>query len=663
MKTRLSFTVILTALLAINSYAQKHELWGLGPTPGYIYKLDSNGTNKTIVYYIKGVNGYGPGPTGSLLQASNKKLYGMTHAAGSSNLGTLFEYDIKKQTYSIKVNFNDSIGDKPDGNSLIQASNGKLYGMTTLGGSYDKGVVFEYDPLANHYTKLFDFSDSLGTYPHGRLLQIADSESIIFYGLATKGGYKDGGVLFKFNLTDSSYEVLHHFDGYYPYHKETGRFPYGSLLQADDGKLYGMTSEGGLHNNGVLFVFDPDSRQFKKKLDFNDNETGKRPKGSLIQAVDGKLYGVTQYGGDNYAGGGGNAGMVFSFDIEHNTFAKRADLGNGVGTYPLGSLLQASGGKMFGTSYLGACSSGGVFCYDPATDTIYRTACNGYPQGNLIEIEAIYPETSDTLSVESCVEYRSPSGRHRWTASGVYLDTIPNTAGGDSIITIYLTIKTVDVSVIQNGASLEAQAENAGYQWLSCDNDFQPLTGDTNQVFRAVRYGHYAVSVSQEGCVDTSACYAIRTVGINSSNRKNEVFSAAGGDAEGNTGSVSYTVGQIVYTTISGDSAMVAQGIQQPYEITVATAIKNTEDILLDVVAYPNPVRNLLKLKMKNRNFGHIYYQLFDNNGNVMEQKEVTGSETYIPMQGLPRATYYLKVIYKGNTAEKGMKTFKIIKK
>ncbi len=146
-------------------------------------------------------------------------------------------------------------------------------------------------------------------------------------------------------------------------------------------------------------------------------------------------------------------------------------------------------------------------------------------------------------------------------------------------------------------------------------------------------------------------------------NRKYEVFSTSGGDAEGNTGSVSYTVGQIVYTTISGDSALVAQGIQQPYEITVATAIKNTEDILLDAVAYPNPVRNLLKLRMKNRNFGHIYYQMFDNNGNVIEQKEVTGSETFIPMQRFPRATYYLKVIYKGNASEKGMKTFKIIKK
>ena len=36
-----------------------------------------------------------------------------------------------------------------------------------------------------------------------------------------------------------------------------GSSPYGSLLEADDGKLYGMTSRGGSNNLGVLFFFDP----------------------------------------------------------------------------------------------------------------------------------------------------------------------------------------------------------------------------------------------------------------------------------------------------------------------------------------------------------------------------------------------------------------------
>ncbi len=379
MKKNLLLTFILVGMVSMNSFSQDLELWGLAPTQGYIYKLDQKGENKEIVYNISGVGGYGPGSGGSLLQADNKKLYGLTKAAGINNMGTLFEYDIAQQQYTILVDFDGTNGKSPKSNNLIQASNGKLYGMTPEGGDYDGGVIFEYDLSSNTYTKLIDLHDTLGTSPNGDLCQIDNADSIIFYGLTTKGGKHKHGVLFKYNLTDSSYLVVKSFEDYY---NKEGSEPYGSVMQADNGKLYGLTYTGGTANNGVLFEFNPDSMIFTKKVDFINDETGKRPKGSLIQATDGKLYGLTVYGGTR-------VGTVFSYDIANDTLIKRADLGDGVGSYPQGSLVQATNGKMFGTTSMGACSSGGVFCYNPETDTIYRTACNGYPTGNLIEIEAI----------------------------------------------------------------------------------------------------------------------------------------------------------------------------------------------------------------------------------------------------------------------------------
>ena len=514
MKTKLFFTVMLATLLTFNGFAQEKELWGLAPTPGYIYKLNQNGENKEIVYNISGVGGYGPGSGGSLLQADNKKLYGMTKAAGTNNMGTVFEYDVAQQQYTILVDFDGTNGKKPETNNLIQASNGKLYGMTPEGGDYDGGVIFEYDLVTNTFTKLIDLHDTLGKAPTGDLYQVDNTDSIIFYGMTKEGGKNNGGVLFKYNLTDSSYRVVKNFDGYYPYHKEFGRHPYGSVMQAENGKIYGLTREGGTHDNGVLFEYDPGSMIFIKKFDFTSNETGKRPKGSLIQAADGKLYGVTQYGGGNFAGGGGNAGAVFSYDITNDTLILRASLGDGVGTYPLGSLVQATSGKMFGTTYMGACSSGGVFCFDPETDTIYRTACNGYPNGNLIEIDAICIETYDTITEEACISYTSPSGNYAWTESGIYTDTVPNADGCDSIITINLTVNTVDVSVTQEELTLTANAEDAQYQWLDCDNNFEPMAGDTNRVFTATSNGHFAVIVTQGSCIDTSDCYTVDTYGI-----------------------------------------------------------------------------------------------------------------------------------------------------
>ena len=68
-------------------------------------------------------------------------------------------------------------------------------------------------------------------------------------------------------------------------------------MQASDGKIYGMTSEGGSsYGYGVIFSFDPSSSTYKKIFDF-DGTNGGNPSGSLLQAGDGMLYGITTGGG------------------------------------------------------------------------------------------------------------------------------------------------------------------------------------------------------------------------------------------------------------------------------------------------------------------------------------------------------------------------------
>ncbi len=76
---------------------------------------------------------------------------------------------------------------------------------------------------------------------------------------------------------------------------------------------------------------------------------------------------------------------------------------------------------------------------------------------------------------------------------------------------------------------------------------------------------------------------------------------ASGGNASGGGGTVSYSVGQIVYTTnTSVSSGSVAQGVQQPFEISVITAIEQAEDITLVCSVYPNPASDFLTLKVEN---------------------------------------------------------------
>ena len=137
-----------------------------------------------------------------------------------------------------------------------------------------------------------------------------------------------------------------------------------------------------------------------------------------------------------------------------------------------------------------------------------------------------------------------------------------------------------------------------------------------------------------------------------------EAISAAGGDASSTGGSVSYSVGQVVYTTITGSNGSVVQGVQQPYEISIVIGIDQARDIKLSCTAYPNPVVDLLTLKVDNYNIENLMYQLYDMNGKRLENKFIKRNETGIPLGKLVPATYFLKVIHNG----KEVKTFKIIK-
>lgn len=133
---------------------------------------------------------------------------------------------------------------------------------------------------------------------------------------------------------------------------------------------------------------------------------------------------------------------------------------------------------------------------------------------------------------------------------------------------------------------------------------------------------------------------------------------ATGGNANGTGGSSSYTIGQIVYSTLSETTGSVIQGVQQPYEMSVVTAIQNTEGIILECLVYPNPTRGQVKLVVRTKEFENLRFQLYDLNGILIQNKEIDSEETEILMNSILPSTYFLKVLSGNNE----IKTFKIIK-
>ena len=128
-----------------------------------------------------------------------------------------------------------------------------------------------------------------------------------------------------------------------------------------------------------------------------------------------------------------------------------------------------------------------------------------------------------------------------------------------------------------------------------------------------------------------------------------------GGDATGAGGSSSYTVGQVVYTTNTGTNGSVAQGVQQPYEISTTVGINETS-INLELSVYPNPTTDYLTLKVEDNT--ELNYQLYDSQGKIIENKKVTANSTTISMEALPKSIYFLNVTDNNQV----VKTFKIIK-
>ncbi len=167
----------------------------------------------------------------------------------------------------------------------------------------------------------------------------------------------------------------------------------------------------------------------------------------------------------------------------------------------------------------------GNFKNDSLTNIV---SVNNGPQSNaFVYVDNIslnkISSTFSSLTVTSCETYTIPSGNETHSISGVYMDTIPNYLGADSIITINLTITSINTSVTEAGAILSADEAGATYQWLDC-SDMTPISGAISQSFTATVNGDYAVIVSSNGCSDTSTCYTVKVVGIIESDFSNELI-------------------------------------------------------------------------------------------------------------------------------------------
>lgn len=131
---------------------------------------------------------------------------------------------------------------------------------------------------------------------------------------------------------------------------------------------------------------------------------------------------------------------------------------------------------------------------------------------------------------------------------------------------------------------------------------------------------------------------------------------SSGGVSQNNSGSISYSIGQLFYQPISGNVGSITPGIQQAYEITTSV-VTEPEMIQLDLMAFPNPTTDFLYLKVDGNVNVELTYYLIDLNGQILEQGIATDA-TSIYVEKYAAGTYFLQIA----EPENHLKTFRIIK-
>ena len=368
-------------------------------------------------------------PVGGLAQADNGKLYGVTSEGGAYNYGALYEYDLSSNTITTKQDFNGNNGLYPIGNILI--ANNKIYGVTQYDSTDWLGAIYEYDIVNETMIALHHFTNSTeGKTPRGKLL-LADNGKL--YGTTYDGGANNLGILYEYDLQSGVFTKILDFES------SIGSRPAGGLIQTPDGKIYGLTANGGTSNRGVLFEFIPSTGAYTVKITFSHFEY---PFGRLTLASDGSLYACTKDGGDyNYHGG------IFKYIPSTNEYIELHSFSGADGSEPIGTLIEATNGKLYGMTNSGGDFDFGVlYEYDIINDTLilkkhFNDTIGKNPTTQLLEISSCYPLVNNS-TIEACGNYTSPSGSYTYTSVGNYAftDTISRNCGADSILNIDLTV-------------------------------------------------------------------------------------------------------------------------------------------------------------------------------------------------------------------------------
>lgn len=308
---------------------------------GVVFKTNKDGSGFADVHAFS--SGSGAHSSASLVEASDGALYGTTRSGGLTNHGIVFELDEDGGGFRTVHDFGFLEGHNPYA-GVIEGSDGALYGTTAYGGTYDFGSVFKVNRGGTGFLSLYNFTNGAGSGAVSTAGLLEGSDGTL-YGTTRGGGAYFNGTVFKINKDGSGFLTLHSFN--YP----DGASPYAAVVEGSDGALYGTTFYGGAYGLGVIFKLNKDGTDVLNLHDFNYPDG--YPYAGLIEDSDGVLYGTTTYNGPS---------GVFRINKDGTGFLRLHSFNGSDGFTPYGGVVEGPNGVLYGTTtYGGANGSGIVF--------------------------------------------------------------------------------------------------------------------------------------------------------------------------------------------------------------------------------------------------------------------------------------------------------------
>lgn len=276
---------------------------------GTIYRLSADGKTLVALYSFVGTNSLAPSPN-TMILGSDGALYGTTVDGGVYSNGSVFRLTIDGKTFTTLYSFTggNGQGNFPEA-GLLQGSDGAFYG-TTQGESDapNNGTVFRLTADGKTFKVLHTFSGTDNyAFPEATVIQGSDGN---LYGTTLGGGTRSSGSVFRLSTSGTAFATLHSFTG----GSGDGANPYGAMVQGSDGAFYGTTNAGGTGGYGSVYRLSSDGTTLTTIHSFTGpTGDGLHPQSTLTKDSGGNLYGTTA------GGSGGNSGTIFKLSFPKQT--------------------------------------------------------------------------------------------------------------------------------------------------------------------------------------------------------------------------------------------------------------------------------------------------------------------------------------------------------